>query len=355
VVYVADQEVVTYLDLYSVDINGVSVTRLNGPLGSSREVEDFGISPDSSRVIYRADTEVYLRYELHSVAIGGGPATKLNFILPAGSHESVDDDYSVSDDSAWVLYRAGHDPPPHYPELYLVPSEGGRGSRVNGPMRSAGDVFTFAITPDQTSVVYCADQETSSRELYRTPIGPHGDDDLILDVCDTCPTNNNPDQTDSDSDDVGDACDNCTATPNTDQADADTDTAGDACDCAASDPSTYPGAPEVNDGVDNQCPGDTGYGIADETSDDSGFHNPESRDEYSWTAQSGATLYEVARSAVADFSTGCTVIQTSEPYWIDTDPLAAGVCHYYLNRSVAPHVGSWGLDSSGAERMGICP
>ncbi len=355
VVYVADQELATYLDLYSVDINGVTVTRLNGPLGSSQEVEEFRISPDSSRVIYRADTEVDYRDELHSVAIVGGPTTKLNYILPAGSTSSVEDDYAITDDSAWALYRAGHDPPPNYPELYLVPIEGGRASRVNGPMRYSGDVFTFAITPDQLNVVYCADQETSSRELYRAPIGPHGDDDLILDLCDTCPVDYNPGQVDSDSDYAGDACDNCPATQNTDQADADSDTFGDACDCAANDANTHPGAPEVNDGVDNQCPGELGYGVADETSEDSGFNNAANRDEYSWTAQSGATLYEVVRSTVKDFSTGCTVIQTSDAYWIDSEPLAEGSCYYYLNRPVAPNLGSWGQDSSGVERAGLCP
>lgn len=35
-------------------------------------------------------------------------------------------------------------------------------------------------------------------------------------------------------------------------------------DCDDSDPNTYPGAPEICDGVDNQCPGDAGHGQVDE-------------------------------------------------------------------------------------------
>ena len=35
-------------------------------------------------------------------------------------------------------------------------------------------------------------------------------------------------------------------------------------DCDDADPDVYPGAPEINDGKDNQCPGDPGAGVVDE-------------------------------------------------------------------------------------------
>ena len=115
-----------------------------------------------------------------------------------------------------------------------------------------------------------------------------------------------------------------------------------------------PGAGEVNDGLDNQCPGETGHGLVDEIEGACGFHNPSDKDEFSWTAQSGATSYEAARSTTPQFSSGCTTTTTAATHWSDTAPVPEGVCHYYLVRAFAPHVGSWGAASSG-ERTGICP
>ena len=158
---------------------------------------------------------------------------------------------------------------------------------------------------------------------------------------------------DQDFDSVVDAIDNCPLTSNSDQTDADLDEFGQACDCDDADASTYPGAFEVNDGLDNQCPGDLGYGVADETSGVSGFINPADPTEYSWPPQPGATLYEVAWSGSADFAT-CTSIVTADTSWVNTDVPDPGAAFYYLNRPVAPNLGSWGQDSAWVEREFSC-
>ncbi len=121
------------------------------------------------------------------------------------------------------------------------------------------------------------------------------------------------------------------------------------------DPATYPGAEEVNDGVDNQCPGDAGYGVADETSSESGFYNPNDKNEYSWPAQAGANLYHVVRGNTADFSVGCTMFWPfAQTFLVDVEPLASGEIRYYMNRSFHPNLGSWGQDSAGVERTVPC-
>jgi len=159
---------------------------------------------------------------------------------------------------------------------------------------------------------------------------------------------------DTDRDTYADECDNCPLIPNSEQVDDDSDGYGEACDCDDADVHTYPGAAETNDGVDNQCPGDHGYGVIDEITGVCGFDNPGDKNEFSWTAQTGATSYEVARSADPQFSSGCTITTTSSIYWSDGDPVVSGVCHNYLVRVIAPNVGSWGENTAG-ERLGVCP
>jgi hypothetical protein len=126
-------------------------------------------------------------------------------------------------------------------------------------------------------------------------------------------------------------------------------------DCDDARIATHPGAAETNDGVDNQCPGERGHGIADETSGDSGFHNPVDKTEYSWPAQAGATLYRVLRSTRRDFASSCAGWDSGLTKLKDAAVPSAGGAYYYLNRPIAPHIGSWGTNSRGVERIGLCP
>lgn len=125
-------------------------------------------------------------------------------------------------------------------------------------------------------------------------------------------------------------------------------------DCDDADPATHPGAPETNDGRDDQCPGDRGYGARDEISETCGFLTPGDRSIFSWPAQAGATSYDVACSPYADFRSGCTRITTTASFVaVPETPPQRGI-FYYLVRAAAPNPGSFGQRSSGVERT-VCP
>jgi len=134
--------------------------------------------------------------------------------------------------------------------------------------------------------------------------------------------------------------------------DADGDQAVDGCDCAPLDGTTYPGAAESNDGIDNNCPGDTDHGVADETSG-AEFSTASGRHLYSWDAQHGATSYEVARSSSPEFAS-CRSAIVSDNRLVDVSTPPSGAAYYFLNRPVKPIAGSWGQDSKHNERVGNC-
>lgn len=133
--------------------------------------------------------------------------------------------------------------------------------------------------------------------------------------------------------------------------DDDGDGVPDVSDCAPLDGSVYPGAPEINDGKDNQCAGDPGYGLVDEVAGPLLFTGSTT---LSWPAQPGATIYEIARSKLPTFASGCWKSYAPTPQLEVTQNPLVGGAHYYLVRPYLPHAGSWGSNSAGVERI-VCP
>jgi Tol biopolymer transport system component len=321
-------------ELFSVPISGGPMTRLNGPMEPGGRTGQYGITADSSTVVYEADERVDGTVELFSVPIVGGPATVLNGTLPAGSDVNS---FRISPDGTIVVYNADQDTAGVH-EVYAVPTLGGTPEKLNGVLVAGGDVYMsgrtgYALTPDGMTLVYRADQTTDEViELYARRLDPDPDGDGIFEVCDVCPGVSGPGQVDGDHDGFGLACG----------------------DCDDSNPAVHPGAPEINDGVDNQCPGDTGYGLVDELSGVAGFFDPVDENVFSWEPQVGATGYEVVRATDPTFEVDCICQPTTEPLWEDTQTPPQGVVFFYLVHAAAPNAGSYGADSTGTERTGAC-
>jgi len=140
--------------------------------------------------------------------------------------------------------------------------------------------------------------------------------------------------------------------PNTQCSCADDDLDGfDSCyECDDMNAAVFPGAPEVNDGLDNQCPIDAGYGLTDEIDGVLTINDAD----VCWETQSGASGYEVLRSTTPDFSAACIQTPTAGTCWTDPAPPGPGETAYYLVRATSPFVGDWGFDSTGSPRIPAC-
>jgi hypothetical protein len=92
-----------------------------------------------------------------------------------------------------------------------------------------------------------------------------------------------------------------------------------------------------------------------ETIGNSGFNDPFDKSLYSWPAQPGVTQYQTRRSATPTFAPACAGITTTGTSWRDVEIPSVGSAFFYLNRPIAPQLGTWGWNSAGVERTTTCP
>jgi Tol biopolymer transport system component len=171
VVYSADQQTDKIFELYSVPLGGPAAAgvKLNGALVAGGNVYGFQISPDSSRVVYTANQQTATVIELYSVPLGGPAAAgiKLNGALVLNGNVGG---FRISPDSSRVVYTADQETD-NVVEAYSVPLGGpaAAGIKINGPLVAGGNVLEYSISPDSGRTVYIADQDTVGVwELYMT-------------------------------------------------------------------------------------------------------------------------------------------------------------------------------------------
>jgi len=165
VVYAADQDTDGRTEQYSVPIGGGSTPiKLNPPVGGSGIFSVLTrITADSAAAVFRANGNLF------SAPIEGGTPIRLNRTLPAGG---IVFSFQLSPDGSTVVYNADQDTD-DVREVYSVPVAGGTVTRLNAPMTAGGNSFSAGrISPDGSTVIYRADQDTDEVfELYSVPIG----------------------------------------------------------------------------------------------------------------------------------------------------------------------------------------
>ena len=172
VVYLADQDTLWTIELYSVPIGGGPSIRLNGPVVDEGGVLVNGValSPDGSTVVYLARQIATNRVDLFSVPVGGGAVTHLTPTLLMNREATG---FQITPDGTQVVFRADLEAEDKY-ELFVVPIAGGTTVKLNEPLPAAGDVLAerFAITPDGMHVLYVADPQVDDEyALFRVPVG----------------------------------------------------------------------------------------------------------------------------------------------------------------------------------------
>lgn len=127
-------------------------------------------------------------------------------------------------------------------------------------------------------------------------------------------------------------------------------------DCQDGNPNVGNQLPEKNDFADQNCPADPdGFGVIDEVSGNAGFRTAGVKGNYSWDAQTAASMYLAVRAGGPTFpAASCTQFPTSGTLWSNALDPNPGQAFYYLVRADAPSRGSWGQKSGGVDRAVIC-
>ena len=156
--------------------DGFEATKISETAVAPVTVFDFAVSADGNHVVFRGYEQNGLyQAELFSVRLDGSLPVRLNPALVTGGGV---DQLAISPDSTTVVYLADQETVSLY-ELYSVPIGGGTSLKLSGvPVPPAQGVHLcpdspcWKISADSARVVYRAEMEVlGKQELYSVPIG----------------------------------------------------------------------------------------------------------------------------------------------------------------------------------------
>lgn len=178
--------------IYSIPAGGGAITAVTAPGDGDIDAGLFALTPDGSSFVYAPDNPIStiskrgaIRPKLYSISSSGGASTEIP--VPAPAHDfSFGRQLEVTADGQTVIFIGDYDTLGKQ-ELYSVPITGGTPTRLNDDLPFAGDVTSFAISPDGASIAYVAGQNTSSNhELFLKSITGAG---TSIRVSDPAPSN----------------------------------------------------------------------------------------------------------------------------------------------------------------------
>jgi Tol biopolymer transport system component len=161
--YVADANVVGAPELFVADDQGTMLVNVSAGLGTVA-VNWFVWSPDGTKIAFMA-TVAGVR-ELYVVSSSGGPVTKVSGPMVAGGNVQI---MYWAPDNSRLLYIAEQDTVT-VRELYTVRPDGTGRVKISGPMAAGGTGVAGPIaawSPDSSRIAYPAFQDSSTvSEVY---------------------------------------------------------------------------------------------------------------------------------------------------------------------------------------------
>lgn len=180
--------------LYSVPAAGGTPTAVTMPGDGDIDEDLYAVTPDGASIVYAPDSPVATprnrgdnRPTLYSVPASGGASTEIA-MAPGGNEKfTISGMLEVTPDGQSVVFIGDYDTPGQN-ELYSLPIGGGTPTKINDALHFAGDVRSFAISPDGLSVAYAAGQTVgSANELFLKSVTGAGASTRISDAA---PANN---------------------------------------------------------------------------------------------------------------------------------------------------------------------
>lgn len=152
VVYQSDQSTSGLYEIASINLDGSSsINIVSGFISGTKSVKDFAVSLDGSKVVYIADASITGRFEIYSVSPTGAGTQKLNLSLSTGQNV---DRLKISPDSSKVAFVVTTGSGPTRTEvLYVSPIGGGSSSLISLNL-SSRQINDFQFSPDSSKIAY---------------------------------------------------------------------------------------------------------------------------------------------------------------------------------------------------------